>query len=272
MTTTDSLATRRCPVCLKNLPDSARANQLYCSTTCAERGRKRRQRNEPIADPVISAHEATQLEESLRLKDRHISRLEALVKRQRHINAKNRSRALEAQSAIATARNRQRKTEMKVAAAYKKLVSDSTERIEELEAQNFVLRQQAEEAQQKHSEAQAAAEYLLSQSQHFKKESEDTRKIIAKLQATASAPASLFVDYQYFARWYFRKKPGREWDDHDRNRHMRFKAFTAQHVPVQEAPKSKKPNTLMQRKKNRIQALKNQTSNQQSRQKKEEQS
>lgn len=195
---------------------------------------------------------------------KRIARLETLVKQQRQINAKNRSRALDAQSAIATARNRQRKTEMRVAAAYKKLISDYTERIEELEAQNFVLRQQAEEAQQKHSEAQVAAEYLLSQSQHFKKESEGTRKIIARLQTAASAPSSLFVDYQYFARWYFRKKPGREWDDHDRNRHMRFKAFISHHALAQEVPKSKKPNTVMHRKKARIQALKNQTSNQQS--------
>lgn len=208
---------------------------------------------------------SSELKSQLQEQERRIARLEALVKRQRHLNAKNRSRALEAQSAVATARNRQRKSEIRVVAAYKKLISDYTERIEELEAQNFVLRHQAEEAQQKHSEAQVAAEYLLGQSQHFKKESEDARRVIAKLQVAASAPASLFVDYQYFARWYFRKKPGREWDDHDRNRHMRFKAFTSHHAPAQEVPKSKKPNMVMQRKKARIQALKNQTSNQQSR-------
>lgn len=230
----------------------------------------RKARGKSIADPVLSAQEAIELRQELAIAQKRNVRLEALVKRQRQLNAKNRSRALEAQSAIATARNRQRKTEMKVAAAYKKLISDSTERIEELEAQNFVLRQQAEEAQQKHSEAQAAAEYLLSQSQHFKKESDSAQKVIAKLQAAASAPASLFVDYQYFARWYFRKKPGREWDDHDRNRYMRFKAFISYHAPAQGAPKSKKPNVLMQRKLARIQALKSQTSNQQSLQKKED--
>lgn len=208
---------------------------------------------------------SSELKAQLQEQEKRIARLEALVKRQRQLNAKNRSRALEAQSAVATARNRQRKSEIRVAAAYKKLISDYTERIEELEAQNFVLRHQAEEAQQKHTEAQVAAEYLLGQSQHFKKESEDTRRVIAKLQAAASAPASLLVDYQYFARWYFRKKPGREWDDHDRNRHMRFKAFISHHAPAQEVPKSKKPNTVMHQKKARIQALKNQTSNQQSR-------
>ncbi|MDO4820865.1 MAG: hypothetical protein Q4A03_02295 [Rothia sp. (in: high G+C Gram-positive bacteria)] len=254
-----------CPVCHGPLPAQSRKTRKYCSTSCRKKASYRLEKDLPLADPVLSAVKATELLQELEQSSQRITRLEALVKRQRQLNAKNRSRALEAQSAIATARNRQRKSEIRVAATYKKLISDYTERIEELEAQNFVLRHQAEEAQQKHAEAQVAAEYLLGQSQHFKKESEGTRRVIAKLQATASAPASLFVDYQYFARWYFHKKPGREWDDHDRNRHIRFKAFISHHAPAQEVPKSKKPNTVMHRKKARIQALKNQTSNQQSR-------
>lgn len=225
MKTTDSLDTRRCPVCLKNLSDSARANQLYCSTTCAERGRKRRQRNKPIADPVISAHDASQLEEELRLKDRRIARLEALVKQQRYLNAKNRSRALDAQSAIATARDKQRETETEITQSLEERIASYLERIATLEIEAEALRKRNAQSQQHIQELQAAHQFAIDQSQHFKKEMKNAASAIAKLKASLSAPSAIFVDYRYFARWYFQKKPKREWDDHDYNRLNRLNSY-----------------------------------------------
>lgn len=222
-----------CPVCQGPLPPTSSSRRIYCSAKCRSKAKSRRHRHQEIFDAEVLR--SSELKAQLQEQERRIARLEALVKRQRHLNAKNRSRALEAQSAVATARNRQRKSEIRVAAAYKKLISDYTERIEELEAQNFVLRHQAEEAQQKHAEAQVAAEYLLGQSQHFKKEMKTAASAIAKLKASLSAPSAIFVDYRYFARWYFQKKPKREWDDHDYNRLQRLNTYVKSASTAQQA-------------------------------------
>lgn len=226
MTNAQKTSPRRCLVCRTELPDTARANRLYCSQPCSERGRKRRQRNEPIADPVLSSHRASQLEEELRAKEKRIARLEALVKRQREISARNRTRANDATSAIATARNRQRKTEMEKTQALEGRISAYLKRIADMEVEAETLRRQHQVDMKDIANFHAAHDFALEQSMRFKKQMKAANATIGKLRAALGAPPAIFVDYQYFARWYFRKKPRREWDDHDHNRLLRLNAFS----------------------------------------------
>lgn len=214
-----------CPVCHGPLPAQSRKTRKYCSTSCRKKASYRLEKDLPLADPVLSAVKATELLQELEQSSQRVARLEALVKRQRHLNAKNRSRALDAQSAIATARDKQRETETEITQSLEERIASYLERIATLEIEAEALRKKNAQSQQHIQELQAAHQFAIDQSQHFKKEMKTAASAIAKLKASLSAPSAIFVDYRYFARWYFQKKPKREWDDHDYNRLNRLNSY-----------------------------------------------
>lgn len=214
---------RICLVCAKALPANSRRSMKYCSDACRVKASYRRSKQQPISDPEDQTHE---LKKQLALAQKRIMRLEALVKRQREISARNRTRANDAKSAVATARDRQRKTEMEKTQALEERISAYLKRIADMEVEAETLRRQHQVDVKDIANYHAAHDFALEQSMRFKKQMKAANATIGKLRAALGAPPAIFVDYQYFARWYFRKKPRREWDDHDHNRLLRLNAFS----------------------------------------------
>lgn len=221
-----------CAVCRKLLPPNRSNNRKYCSASCREKAKYRMRTNRPIADPI---DKSTELQEQLAVALHRNQRLERLVKRQRQINARNRSRALDAKDAVATARRQKGRIEHRINKSVEGRISAYLERIAALEIEAETLRKRNAQAQQHIQELQFAHQFAIDQSQHFKKEMKTAASAITKLKASLSAPSAIFVDYRYFARWYFQKKPKREWDDHDYNRLQRLNTYVKSASTAQQA-------------------------------------
>lgn len=214
-----TITDRLCPVCANTLPTQASSKRIYCTERCSKNARMRKARNKPIANPAATPEEVAALLATIAQLQHRNQKYERLITRLRTLLRKHRAQSARAQSAIARAQDKQRRTELDVTQSVEARISRLIAEKRELQEQ-LLARRDYEEIKQTLDKTNR---FAIEQSMQFKQMMDQMQDRLLRLQHVERLEGAVLNDYLYFARYYYRKKPRELWDFLDRSRLQRVR-------------------------------------------------